>query len=114
MSKSKTKGNVSTKLYFKWSEHGYNEDIRYNHFITKTPFGRFVIITFNRNDIDYYDLLEAPWGDNDSFYTEKWYSDFMKLSKLDDMKLYLEKEFRKRIDESNKIISSNTKVIESA
>lgn len=108
---SKSKGNVSSKLFFNWSEKGINEDIRYHHFLAKTPFGRFVIITYNKNDVIYYDLLEAPWGDNSEFYGEQWYINFMKLTTIEDMKMYLEKEYRKRIDDSNKLFSSNSKNI---
>ena len=104
---SKSKGNVSTKLFFNWSEKGCNDDIRYHHFLTKTPFGRFVIITYNKNDVEYYDLLEAPWGENVDFYSEQWYANFMKLSTIEDMKAFLEKEYRKRIDESNKLFSNS-------
>lgn len=108
---SATKGNVAAKLLLKWTENAMTDDVRYHHYVAKTPFGRFVVITYNKNNIDYYDLLETPWGNNEDFYLTPFYAGFNKLTKLLDMKLYIEKEFKQRVEQSVKLITTKTKEV---
>lgn len=106
---SKSKNQVSTNHILKWSEKLPNDEIRFKHFVASTPFGKYVIITYHKNDIDYYDLVETPWGKNEDFYTSDFYTKFINISLLNDMKLYLEKDFKRRLDESNKLLLNKNK-----
>ncbi len=106
---SKSKNQVGNNHILKWSEKLPTDNIRFKHFIANTPFGKYVIITYHKNNVDYYDLLETPWGNNEDFYTTEFYSKFMNISSMNDMQTYLEKDFKRRLDESNKLLLTNTK-----
>lgn len=40
-----------------------NEEIRYTHVISETPFGRFLITWKSWKDDPSYDVDETPWGE---------------------------------------------------
>ena len=54
---------------------------------------------------------KSPWGNNEDFYLTPFYAGFNKLTKLLDMKLYIEKEFKQRVDQSVKLITTKTKEV---